>query len=271
MLTRRRAVSNIVATMIIFMIMSAATAFLYSEISPTIIGHQADSATQNQEFIFLSVQAGVDQLLGVSSGAENRVHIISNGATYDVDSNARSLQLTIFDGVVNQSFTSALGIFDAVINANFQSVTESHYLGNYAQENTYVNTNQTESAFSSIAYMDVESSSATISLYYRASADIYRSDATTYVLNVFIYQLTVDAAATFTGFPVTFDEWTLITRRGESSISNPFNVTMPAAGNLQIYQSLDGSSIGLDTYQYPFSLGDTIIVNFVSVPIYFEF
>lgn len=268
-LRSRRAVSNIVATMIIFALMSVAMALLYSQISPTIIGFQAESQAANQEFIFLTVQSEVEKLITMPEDSRSQVHIISNGAVYDLEANAYSLGITYSDGPNSGTLSEALGSLSAQIDESFQTAAETRYLGSYVVEDTYFNTENTRDAVSSVAVMSISRSSATINLYIRAQVSLVETSTGNYDLNVYFYKLTVRPSLSFDGFPVDADEWTLKIRRGPSTVNLAVDSFLAASTTLTLTQTLDGDGTGLasDTFTVA-SIGNSINVNSIIIPLY---
>ncbi|MHA2033650.1 MAG: hypothetical protein ACW99Q_30145, partial [Candidatus Kariarchaeaceae archaeon] len=95
----RRGTTNVIATMLIFIIMISAMGLLYSRISPTIFGFEANTQASNQEFVMFSIANAVIDLASSAEDSQNRVKIFSNDAVYALN-DGYELDITISDGGV---------------------------------------------------------------------------------------------------------------------------------------------------------------------------
>ncbi len=271
---RRKAVSNIIATILIFAMMVVGMGILYSRIGPVAIGFEAESSVTNQEFIFLNIKNELDSLVGSAQGSRSNVRITSEYATYDLNITAPRLRLDLTLGGTTNTLVNDMGLFEAKIDRPFRDVSTSRFLGNNVGETTMINTEMTDHIATGLIYMDIRTTQSTVSLYYRASADLVQFDATTYILNIFTYNLTINPASPISDFPITQDEWTLAMVRGPTTVSNPFNLTSTTETSFSLTQSVSRYTLRaqgqvLDSYTFQIAAGSTVIVNNINVPIYF--
>jgi len=271
---RRRAISNIIATILIFAMMVVAMGVLYSRIAPVAIGFEAESSATNQEFIFLNIKNELDHLVSSSQGARSNIHITSTSTAYDLNVTKPRLSLDLVMGATVQTVTNDLGLFEAKISRSFQEVSTSRFLGNNLAEFTLVNTKDTDFQSSAVIYFDVSTSYAVVSMYYRASVSLVQLSANVYALNIFTYTLTTNPSSPISDFPISLDEWTLSLLRGQTTKTNPFNLTSGTETSFTMRQSVSRYSlrnpgIPLDTYTFGITAGSTVMVNNINVPIYF--
>jgi FlaG/FlaF family flagellin (archaellin) len=271
----RRAVSNIVATMLIFALMVIAMGILYSTISPTILGFDAKARSANQEFIFLTIGDEVNSLASSPVGSQGRVPITSVGGYYDIGP-GHSLYVNITAANVlidpDANYTQAIGEFTAQVNGSFQYEGGTKYLSRLNSEDVLLHDDTRELNTNYVAKADYRYGSALFTLYPMAWLDIV-STGTSYTVTITIIQLdyitfnpgggepvTVD-------FPIEKDEWTLRLRKLSPKIIT--NTTIPVSGPYKISHSIDGNSS--ITPQYSFgSDGTNITFRIVIIPILFS-
>jgi hypothetical protein len=265
----RRAVTNIIAVLLIFALMSGSMALLYSRIAPTVIGFEAESTTANQEFIFLNIQTEIDYLKNSPVNSRSQVHINSNGATYNVNP-GNNLALTFTDGNFIETIDENIGSFSAEIERNFQGIVEDRYIGNVVNEDTYVNSNLTRNKVSSVVYMSINLGLVSYDMYLRAELNTIQKDDV-FQFDVFFYKITV-RNPNFSDFPINIDEWTVKLRKApitsDMITSEEFLLT---GSNVIVTQEFNGLSDGLVEYSFEIPNDVTTIqINRIVVPIEFS-
>ncbi len=256
-LNARKSGSSIIATMLVFMMMSVAMSLLYSQISPTVIGYDASSKSSNQEFTFLNIETQVAKLVSLPQSSTTQVHMLSNDASFSVNSGK---QVTFaVSGQNTSQFSTDLGLFKAEVLKNYQGVSNSHYLGRAVEENTLL-TNQTITTFAfSVSRVDIKSGNATYWQYFRGNVNLV-NQSNTFTLNIFIVQITADSV----DFPISAPQWTLRLTRGATVITtnsvqaNTNGLVLTQVDTQTVYQSINFPDI---------PPGSVVKVNYVVLPI----
>lgn len=267
MLKSKRATTNVIATMLIFIIMIAAMGVLYSRISPTIFGFEATTQANNQEFVMYSIANAVTDLVSSAEDAQNRVKIISKEAIYSVNT-GYLLDIDIDDGNGQlASLNTNIGSFTANVSAEFQSRTGTNYFGRNTNENSFVNQNST-TADNFVSKVEYGDNFARFSLYFTSRIEISEQLPNgQYDISIIIVKLefSPDFANDPLDFPVDLDEWTLRLRR-RASIITEFPGQL-VTGDLTISHSVSGEPKPDGTYITSNLNGELINIKFIEVPI----
>lgn len=252
--------------MLIFIIMISAMGILYSRISPTIFGFEANTQANNQEFVMYSVANAVTDLVSSPEDAENRVKILSKDAIYSVN-NGHALDISINDSngiFANTATPIDLGSFTANVSAAFQGRSGTNYFGKNFNEDSYINENDTDS-FNFVSKVEYVNDEALFSLYFRSR--IHVSDklpnSNEYDITIIIVRLDFQSGPNFADFPVTLDEWSLRLRRSPSIITSFPTITV--SNLITVSYTIDGipkTDIQIDNLD-----GADVNVKFIEVPI----
>ncbi len=267
----RRAVTNIVATMLIFGLMVVAMGILYSTISPTILGFDAKARSANQEFIFLTIGDEINSLATAPVGSQGRVSIVSSDGFYDIGPGP-SLYLNITDaaGALIDPLaetTQSIGEFTAQVNGSFQYSGGTNYLSRLNSENVLLLDDNRELNTNYVAKAEYRYGSALFSLYPMSWVDIVSTSAG-YTVTVSIVKLdytlfhegTVD-------FPVQKDEWTLRLRKLSPTITES---TSNVPGPYTISHSINGNSSITPQYTFGTAANYDVTIRIVVIPILFS-
>jgi hypothetical protein len=251
--------------MLIFAIMVASMGVLYSRITPTLFGYEAEVKSTNQEFVFLSIGNTMQQLIASAEGSQGRVHIISNQAIYSVDT-GQEVQIQVNDsvtGLLNSTSREYIGVFNADVDGVFSAQANPVFLNEGVNEDSLLsgdNTNYQSSFLSKVKY---SSSSASFSLYIKPRIDLTTISAGNYLLTITMVKVTYDkfADGTAIDFPVELDEWTLRLRRGAANITSD---SIPAlTGDIVVGDNFGGS------VSFSATPGDSLTIKFIEIPIKF--
>ncbi len=248
--------------MLIFTMMVVAMSLLYSRISPSLIGYEAETNANNQEFIFLNIETQVTRLATLPPGSIATVDILSRGAVYDViDGKNVSIGIT---GRNNTVFATPFGMFKASLDKQYQSVSTSHYLEDGIEENTMFINDSVENFVFGVSKVDIEIGNATYWQYFRGKIDLVQLGGT-YSLNIFVYRIMADP----TDFPLLQSQWVLRLRRGDPTITS--RVIQADVNGLRINQTATHTTDPLLTYSLNAIPDGTFVnVNFIEIPIYYE-
>ncbi|OLS28552.1 MAG: hypothetical protein HeimC2_06090 [Candidatus Heimdallarchaeota archaeon LC_2] len=262
MLKSRKGTTNVIATMLIFIIMIASMGVLYSRISPTIFGFEATTQANNQEFVMYSIANAVTDLVSSAEDAQNRAKIISKGAIYSINSGyLLDFNITGTPGPI--LFNSQIGSFTGNVTAEFQGRSGISYFGRNTQENSFVNWNTTTSDnfVSKVEYVNDE---ARFSLYFRSRIEISEQLPNgQYDITIIVIKLEFNPD--FVDFPIDLDEWTLRLRRRASNITEfPSQLI---TGDLTILHSINGIAKPDGTYLTSSLSGEIVNIKFIEVPI----
>ena len=268
----RRAVTNIVATMLIFGLMVIAMGILYSTISPTILGFDATARSANQEFIFLTIGDEINSLATAPVGSQGRVSIVSSDGYYDIGPGP-SLYLNITDAAGDlvdplATTTQSVGEFTAQVNGSFQYSGGTKYLSRVNSENVLLQDDNRELNTNYVAKAEYRYGSALFSLYPMSWVDVISTGATSLTVTISIVKLdytlfnggTVD-------FPVQKDEWTLRMRKLTPTI---IESTSNVLGPYTISHSINGNSSITPQYSFGTALNYDVTVRIVIIPILFS-
>ncbi|MCY3413770.1 MAG: hypothetical protein INQ03_19155 [Candidatus Heimdallarchaeota archaeon] len=265
-----RAVNNIIATMLIFSMMIVSMGVLYSTISPTVLGFQAETINTNQEFILLSIQNEMENLISSASGAQTRISITSNDATYRV-SEGKALDISISDaGGIVQTQNVYTGEFSIDVEGSFQYEVNEKILTRTISEDSMIQNDTTVNNSNFVAKVQYDYSIAYFTLYTLTRVDVVQTGATSMAVIITtpqIYFLTHNGLITGTSldFPIQDSDWTLRLRRITSTTVSTSNLVN---GPFSIDHDIDGV-----TSPTSYAFGDNTITNleitFVTVPILF--
>lgn len=268
MLKSKRGTTNVIATMLIFIIMIASMGVLYSRISPTIFGFEATTQANNQEFAMYSIANAVTDLVSSAEDAQNRVKIISKEAIYSVNT-GYTLDFNISDASGTlPTFSRSIGSFTANVSAEFQGRSGTNYYGRNSDENSFVNQNTTTSD-NFVSKVEYTNDEARFSLYFRSRIEISdRLPNGEFDISIIIIKLEFIPDSVFSNDPVDFplelDEWTLRLRRRASDIVKFSRVV---TGDLNISHSVSGVPKPDGAYLTSNLDGETVNIKFIVVPI----
>ncbi len=242
--------------------MVVAMSLLYSRISPSLIGYEAETNANNQEFIFLNIETQVARLATLPPGSIATVDVLSRGAVYDVI-DGKNVSIGI-SGRNNTIFATPFGMFKATLDKQYQSVSTSHYLGDGIEENTMFINDSVEHFVFGVSKVEIEVGNATYWQYFRGKIDLVQVGGT-YSLNVFTYRILADP----TDFPLQTSKWVLRLRRGEPTVTT--QVIQADLNGLQINQTATNTAGPLLSYSFKdIPDGTFVTVNFIEIPIYYE-
>lgn len=242
--------------------MVVAMSLLYSRISPSLIGYEAETNSNNQEFIFLNIETQVARLATLPPGSVATVDILSRGAVYDVI-DGKNVTIGIA-GRNSTLFATPFGMFKASLDKRYQGVSTSHFLGDGIEENTMFINDSVENFAFGISKVEIEIGNATYWQYFRGKLDLVQT-AGSYTLNIFVYRILADP----TDFPLLESQWVLRLRRGEPTITT--QVVQADVNGLRINQTATHTVDPLDSYSYTdIPDGTFVTVNFIEIPIYYE-
>lgn len=262
MLKSGRGTTNVIATMLIFIIMIASMGVLYSRISPTIFGFEATTQANNQEFVMYSIANAVTDLVSSAEDAQTRVKIISKEAIYSINT-GYLLDFNISGTPIPISLNFQIGSFTANVSAEFQGRSGTSYFGRNTDEVSFVNQNTTTSDnfVSKVEYMNDE---ARFSLYFRSRIEI-SEQLPNGEFDISIIIIKLEFNPNFVDFPIDLDEWTLRLRR-RASIIKEFPPQL-VSGDLTISHSINGLAKLDGTYLTSKLNGETVNIKFIVVPI----
>lgn len=259
----KRSTTNVVATMLIFAIMITSMGVLYSLISPTLFGFEADTKSANQEFVFLTVANTMQELISSADGSQGRVHIVSNQAIYSVNS-GQNIQINVSDddGLTGGiSSPVSIGAFYSNVSGVFEPLSNPIYLNERADETSFMSGNNTGFSPSYVSKAQYSRDSADFTLYFKVRLDLIEITSNNYVLTVTIIKIDFNEFNNKpTDFPIERDEWTLRLRREAAIVTSSANQTI--TGNITISDGI--------TSLLPIDLdGKNIIIKFIEIPIKF--
>ncbi|MDH5402313.1 MAG: hypothetical protein OEZ01_01355 [Candidatus Heimdallarchaeota archaeon] len=263
----RKAVSNIVATMLIFSIMIISMGVLYNQIAPTLLGFDAETKTVNQEFVFSSIANTMQDLIISSRDSQRKVSIVSNGAVYDID-DGHLLQYTFSDnnGVFNTT-NANIGGFYATVEGSFQKRSSSTYLNRVDGEASLIHTNESVTASNYIAKVDFDYQFAIYSLYFKSRLEITNTGVNQYDVTLIIIKMdfirSPDGVSSL-DFPHSLGEWDLRLKRSTTIITSSIHLI---TGPLVVGHSVDGQANS--NLSYAALAGSTINLKIITVPILF--
>ena len=270
MKARKKAASNIIATLLIASMITVSSGVLYSRIAPTLVQYNAESSSSNQELIFLAIENEINKLVLSSERAKSTVHLVAQDVVYHLNDQSlvKLLNLDFRSGTNNQTINTELSVFSAEVNQDFQSISEDNFFGNPVNENTFVNANFTDQDVFAVTSFDLEIGKATITMYYRIMVDLVKSFEQNYTLNVFSYSLEDSPGQLHSDFPYSRSEWTLALRRGATTITTYPSIDV-ADGNLTISQTVTGLNENLESYSYSLENQSHVSIRFIQIPVYF--
>lgn len=274
MLKSRRAVSNVVATMLIFALMIVSMGVLYSQIAPTIIGFDARSRSTGQEFVLLSL-ANEMQSLGVSpENSQARISIVSDNGLYNV-SRGKKLTVEILNGSGVPSFltdeTIQIGDFTIDLDGSFQYEQNEVYFSRTANEDSLLVNDTHELNTNYVSKVNYAYTSAHFEFYPLSNIDVHNTTAIDYFLTISMIMIDFTPHRDRPDLPADFaiqsSDFTLRLRRLDSTIITSFfpNVLGPIIINQEIDDDLSPVS---------FNFGGPNIINltikFIIIPILFS-
>jgi hypothetical protein len=223
--------------------MISAMGLLYSRISPTIFGFEANTQASNQEFVMFSIANAVIDLASSAEDSQNRVKIFSNDAVYALN-DGYELDISISDGGVGPPLAgliTKIGSFTANVSAAFQGRSGTNYFGKIFNEDTFINQNDTE-AFNFVSKVIYSKDVAHFSLYFRSRIEVSNQLPNgEYDITIIVVKMVRRMPSNITNFPVQ-------TVNGDLTISHSTSGTSKSDIT---YTNLDGEDINIKFIEIP--------------------
>ncbi len=269
----KHAISNIVATILIFMVMIVSLGYLYTLITPTLLGYEAKTNSTNQRFVMENIMSSIEDLYSSPEGTQSRIHIVSNGAVYNM-STGHALYINVTDSSgalidASAEFSANVGDFNAIVNGSFQYESGTEYFTRHIFENVLLQNDTREINSNFISKANYEYSQAEYILIPLSYIDIISTGTNQYTVTFMVLQFTFSVyLGSMVDFPKNIDEWTLRLSRQGSIVTTVTAINVP--GPFSIYHAIDGDSSNTPVYTFGSGGNHDITLRFVTVPILFS-
>ena len=271
MLKSRRAVSNIVATMLIFGMMIASMGVLYSQISPTLLGFDARSRSTGQEFVLLSITNEMESLISSPVDAQSRIAIVSDDGLYTV-SDGKLLTVNLLDGnavaITGASITDNIGDFTIDLQGSFQYEKNQVYFSRTINEDSLMQNDTHSLNTNFVSKVNYAYTSAHFEFFSLARIDVVETAADIFVITISIIKISfLSTGGSPTDFPIQSSDFTLRLRRQESTINTVSVVNVP--GPISINHLID-SVPSVESYSFGRANPTQLTIKFIVIPILFS-
>lgn len=269
MLKSRRAVSNVVATMLIFALMIVSMGVLYSQIAPTIIGFDARSRSTGQEFVLLSLANEIETLISSPEDSQSRISIVSDDGIYTV-SDGKLLTVNLEDdtgATIASSTPEQIGDFTIDLEGSFQYEQNQVYFSRTANEDSLLKNDNNALNTNYVSKVNYAYTSAHFEFYSLATIDVVETAPDVFVVTITIVKINfLSVGGSPTDFPMQSSDFTLRLRRQESTITK---VTDTVQGPIVINHDIDTVQ-SVDSYTFGGNNAIDLTIKFIVIPILFS-
>lgn len=270
MLKSRRAVSNVVATMLIFALMIVSMGVLYSQIAPTIIGFDARSRSTGQEFVLLSLANEIETLISSPEDSQSRISIVSDDGIYTV-SDGKLLTVNLLDRnnvlIPSATITENIGEFTIDLEGSFQYEQNQVYFSRTANEDSLLQNDNNALNTNYVSKVNYAYTSAHFEFYSLATIDVVETAPDVFVVTITIVKINfLSVGGSPTDFPMQSSDFTLRLRRQESTITK---VTDTVQGPIVINHDIDTVQ-SVDSYTFGGNNAIDLTIKFIVIPILFS-